>query len=54
MSKLQYSTKLFIEFIRFARAKKIYWIVPLILLFGLIALLIVASQASAPFIYTLF
>ncbi|MFC1609862.1 DUF5989 family protein [Myxococcota bacterium] len=54
MGKLKYSGRLFVEFVRFARANKIYWIVPLVLVLGLLAFLIVASQASAPFIYTLF
>ena len=41
MRKLAYAGKLFGEFVRFARAHKVYWIVPLILLLGLTSLLIV-------------
>ena len=44
------------EFVRFMRARKKYWLVPIILVFVLFGLLIVFSQSSAvaPFIYTLF
>ncbi len=54
MGKLTYSTKLFREFIDFAKANKVYWIVPLLLVLALAALIAVAGQGSAPFIYTLF
>lgn len=54
MSKLRHSGTLFKEFLRFARAHKAYWIIPLLLVLGLMTLLIVAGQSSAPFIYTLF
>ncbi len=46
--------KLLREFARFARDKKAYWIVPLILLLGLCGLVVVATQSVAPLIYTLF
>jgi hypothetical protein len=32
----------------------VYWIVPFVLILGLVILLVVTSQATAPFIYTLF
>jgi hypothetical protein len=32
----------------------VYWIVPFILVLGLVVLLVVTSQTAAPFIYTLF
>ena len=54
MNKLLYAGSLVREFLRFARAHKVYWIVPLILVLGLMVLLIAAGQVSAPFIYTLF
>lgn len=54
MGKLKHSGKLFGEFVAFAKENKVYWIVPLILVLALIALLIVAGQGAAPFIYTLF
>jgi hypothetical protein len=54
MRKAGYAGKLFVEFVRFARAHKVYWIVPLIVVLGLTSLLIVAGQSAAPFIYTLF
>jgi hypothetical protein len=31
-----------------------YWIIPLVLVLGVMVLLILASQGAAPFIYTLF
>jgi hypothetical protein len=54
MAYLSYAGRLFREFLLFARQNKVYWIVPLIVLLGLMALLIVAGQTTAPFIYTLF
>ena len=54
MSRIGYAAKLLREFARFGREKRTYWIVPLILLLGLSALVIVASQSVAPLIYTLF
>jgi hypothetical protein len=54
MSKTGYSLKLFREFVGFAREKRAYWIVPLIVVLGLAAALIVSSQVAAPLIYTLF
>jgi hypothetical protein len=54
MSKIRYSGKLLREFLAFARAKRAYWIIPLILVLGLTALLVVSGQAAAPMIYTLF
>ncbi len=54
MGKLRHAGSLLREFVAFARAHKAYWIVPLLLVLGLLTLLIVAGQSSAPFIYTLF
>lgn len=54
MSKLGYIGTLFGEFLDFARHHKVYWIVPLIVILGLVVLLVVTSQSAAPFIYTLF
>jgi hypothetical protein len=51
---LRYSAKLLREFMGFARANRVYWIVPLILVLGLAGFLVVASQSAAPLIYTLF
>lgn len=44
------------EFWAFARQNKKYWIIPLVTVFALLGLLLVATQGSAlaPFIYTLF
>jgi hypothetical protein len=37
-----------------AREHKAYWMVPLVLVLGLAAVVIVASQTAAPLLYTLF
>lgn len=54
MGRISYSGRLLREFTRFAREKKNYWIVPLVVLLGLIAIVIVGGQAASPLLYTLF
>ncbi|MEP7012343.1 MAG: DUF5989 family protein [Acidobacteriota bacterium] len=54
MGKAGYVGKLFGEIWQFAKQNKVYWIVPFVLILGLVILLVVTSQATAPFIYTLF
>ena len=54
MGRIGYSRKLLREFVGFARAHKAYWIVPLALILGLTALVIVGTNAAAPVIYALF
>jgi hypothetical protein len=54
MSKLRDAQRLMREFVAFGLQKKAYWIIPLAILFLLTIALVVASQAVAPFIYTLF
>lgn len=54
MPKVNHVWKVFREFIQFSRMSGSYWIVPLVLFLGFVALLIVASQVAAPLIYTLF
>jgi hypothetical protein len=54
MGKLSYSTKLMRELVDFAKANKVYWIVPLVLVLALAAVVVFFSQGAAPFIYTLF
>ena len=54
MNRLLHIVPLLREFFRFAAAHKVYWIAPMVIILGLIALLISLGQASAPFIYTLF
>jgi hypothetical protein len=54
MAKISYSFKLFAEFVRFAREHKVYWIIPLVLVLGLAAVVVVGGQAAAPLLYTLF
>jgi Family of unknown function (DUF5989) len=54
MGRAGYAGSLFKEIIQFARENKAYWIVPMVLVLGLVVVLVMTSQASAPFIYTLF
>ena len=54
MAKFTYSFKLLMEFVRFAREHKTYWIVPLIVFLGLAAFVVVGGQSAAPLLYTLF
>ena len=46
--------KLLMELMAFAWHNKAWWIVPIVAVLLLLALLIVAGQTTAPFIYTLF
>lgn len=54
MRRLGYLGTLFGELLDFAKQNKVYWIVPMVLILGLVILLVVTSQTAAPFIYTLF
>ncbi len=54
MAKIGHGAKMLREIVRFAVANKAYWLIPLILVLGLAAVVMVASQGAAPLIYTLF
>jgi hypothetical protein len=54
MGRLRYVGSFLGEIFQFARQHKVYWIVPFVLILGLVILLVVTSQAASPFIYTLF
>ncbi len=54
MRKVRYFGSILGEIVQFAKQNKVYWIVPLVLILGLVIVLVVTSQATAPFIYTLF
>ena len=54
MSKLGHSMRLARDVWGYAKAHKAYWIIPMVLVLGLMTMLILGGQASAPFIYTLF
>jgi hypothetical protein len=54
MAKITHGAKLLREIVRFALANKAYWLIPLMLLLGIAAFVVVASQGAAPLIYTLF
>lgn len=53
MRRLRHTGKLLGHLYRFAAENKVYWILPLVLVLGLLALVIFTGQASTPFIYTL-
>jgi hypothetical protein len=54
VGKIGYSFRLLKEFWGFARTHKAYWIVPLVIILGLVTILIFSTQAVTPFIYSLF
>jgi hypothetical protein len=54
MRKSGYGFKLIGEFIRFARANRTYWLIPLLIVLGIAGVVIVAGQSAAPLLYTLF
>jgi hypothetical protein len=54
MSRFGYSFTLLKEFLQFARAHKAYWIVPMVIVLGIMVALVAVGQFSAPFLYTLF
>ena len=54
MGRLKYAGSLLRDVVAFARQHKAYWIVPLLLVIALVCVLVFTSQATAPFIYTLF
>ena len=54
MRRMGYGWKLLREFVQFARESRNYWLIPLILVLGLAAALIVVGQTAAPLLYTLF
>lgn len=54
MGFLKHGINLFGEMFGFARKRKAWWIIPLIVTFLVVGLLIVAGETVTPFIYTLF
>lgn len=54
MGRFGYAGSLLRDVLQFARQNKVYWIVPLLLVIALVCILVFTSQATAPFIYTLF
>jgi hypothetical protein len=54
MARIGHAGKVLREIGRFAIANKAYWLIPLILVLGIAAVVVVASQGAAPLIYTLF
>lgn len=54
MKRLTYSGRLFRQFWDFAREKKAYWIVPLVLVLAAVGLVIATSNVVTPLIYAIF
>ena len=54
MKLLKHIGPLLREFCSFAWHHKAWWILPIILVFLLVAILIVVGQTGAPYIYSLF
>ena len=54
VAKIFKSGRLLKEFIGFARENRAYWIIPFVLMLGLTAFIVVATQGAAPLIYALF
>ena len=54
MARTRAALKLLGEIVGFARANRAWWMVPLALLLGLAAIVIVAGQTATPLLYTLF
>jgi len=54
MSRLSDTRRLLRDLVDFARAEKVWWIAPLVLVLLAVAGLVAASQAAAPYVYTLF
>ncbi|HLT35322.1 MAG TPA: DUF5989 family protein [Enhygromyxa sp.] len=54
MRLLRYLKHLLGELIELARKNKAWWIIPLVITLLLTGLLILAAQATAPMVYTLF
>ena len=54
MAKIGHGAKVLREIVRFAVANKAYWLIPLMLVLGIAAFVVVASQGAAPLIYTLY
>jgi hypothetical protein len=54
MGMIRHGLRLFGEILGYARHHKAYWIVPIFVVLALVGMLVIVSQAVAPFIYTIF
>lgn len=55
MLRLRHSFRLAGEFVSYAVVNRVWWVVPLVAVLGLIALAVTVTQAAAPYtLYTLF
>jgi hypothetical protein len=53
MGRLRYAGTLLGHLVHFTAENKAYWIVPVVLVLGLLVLLVFTGQVAAPFVYTL-
>lgn len=54
MGRLRYSVQLTKELVRFIFKRKIFWLIPILILLLPLALLVVGGQVIMPLIYTIF
>lgn len=54
MRRIKNLFRLLGELLGFAKANKVWWIVPLVLILLLVSLLVVGVSTISPFIYSLF
>jgi hypothetical protein len=53
--RLRHSFRLANEFLAYAVVNRVWWIVPLVVLLGVVAIAVTVTQAAAPYtLYTLF
>jgi hypothetical protein len=54
MGRVRASGRLLREFVGYAKEKKSYWIVPLVIVLAIASIVAVTGQTIAPVLYTLF
>lgn len=53
MLRLRYLGTLLRHVVGFAHQNKIYWLIPMLIVFGVLSALVFLGEATGPFIYTL-
>jgi hypothetical protein len=54
VGRLTHSGRLFGQFLGYAKEKKAYWIIPLVIVFAFLAIVAVTSQTVVPTLYAIF
>jgi hypothetical protein len=54
MRRLRYALRIVTDLCAFARARRAWWLIPLLALLAVFGALALAGQGAAPLIYTLF